>query len=233
MAATSRFSFGDVVLVPFPFTDQSGTKKRPAVVVSSQGYNANRRDIVIMAITSQVRTPLGFGESMVADWQGAGLVKESVLKPVFTTIEQGLVIRVMGHLSADARKRLAVLIYSDKVHSMSDWSRLLRSPNNVKRYFSAGVPALSQLRLLRVVIGPGAVKVALGFPGIPAGATDKWRRSGYTAVDLILRLSKATIEHMDSAALLLEQADVSVDLSQSQSWPRKSAQSDKWKLCFL
>ncbi|MCA3227136.1 MAG: type II toxin-antitoxin system PemK/MazF family toxin [Burkholderiales bacterium] len=107
MAATSRFSFGDVVLVPFPFTDQSGTKKRPAVVVSSQGYNANRRDIVIMAITSQVRTPLGFGESMVADWQGAGLVKESVLKPVFTTIEQGLVIRVMGHLSAVSQRMVA------------------------------------------------------------------------------------------------------------------------------
>lgn len=27
-------AFGDVVLVPFPFTDQSGTKKRPAVIVS-------------------------------------------------------------------------------------------------------------------------------------------------------------------------------------------------------
>ena len=53
MAATSRFSFGDVVLVPFPFTDQSGTKKRPAVVVSSHSYNASRRHIVIMAITSQ------------------------------------------------------------------------------------------------------------------------------------------------------------------------------------
>ena len=100
MAATSRFSFGDVVLVPFPFTDQSGAKKRPAVVVSSHGYNASRRDIVIMAITSQVRTPLGFGEAMVGDCQGAGLVTESVLKPVFTTIALGLVIRVMGHLSA-------------------------------------------------------------------------------------------------------------------------------------
>jgi mRNA interferase MazF len=99
MTFSAGFSFGDVVLVPFPFTDQSGTKKRPAVVVSSQGYNANRRDIVIMAITSQVRTPLGFGEAMVGDWQGAGLVKASVLKPVFTTIEQGLVLRVMGHLS--------------------------------------------------------------------------------------------------------------------------------------
>lgn len=31
MAATSRFSFGDVVLVPFPFTDQSGTRSaRPS-----------------------------------------------------------------------------------------------------------------------------------------------------------------------------------------------------------
>jgi mRNA interferase MazF len=67
LSNASRFSVGDVVLVPFPFTDQSGAKKRPAVLVSSSGYNANRRDIVIMAITSQVRMPLGFGEAMVTD----------------------------------------------------------------------------------------------------------------------------------------------------------------------
>lgn len=106
MVTTSRFSFGDVVLVPFPFTDQSGSKKRPAVVVSSHTYNANRRDIVIMAITSQVRQPLAFGEAMVADWQAAGLIKASVLKPVFTTIEQGLVIRTMGLLSVPDAKAL-------------------------------------------------------------------------------------------------------------------------------
>lgn len=77
MAATPRFGFGDVVLVPFPFTDQSGTKKRPAVVVSSNGYNAARRDVVIMAITGQVRQPLAFGEALIADWQAAGLIKAS------------------------------------------------------------------------------------------------------------------------------------------------------------
>lgn len=99
-------SFGDVVLVPFPFTDQSGTKKRPAAVVSSSGYNAGRRDLVIMAITSQVRQPLGFGEALVNDWQSAGLIKPSVLKPVLTTIEQGLVIRTMGTLSAADLRRL-------------------------------------------------------------------------------------------------------------------------------
>jgi len=32
------YSFGDVILAPFPFTDQAGTKKRPAVVVSNAAY---------------------------------------------------------------------------------------------------------------------------------------------------------------------------------------------------
>lgn len=97
-------AFGDVVLVPFPFTDQSGAKKRPAVIVSSSGYNTNRRDLVIMAITSQVRQPLGFGEALGVDWPAAGLIKPAVLKPVLTTIEQGLVVRALGALSvADLR----------------------------------------------------------------------------------------------------------------------------------
>ena len=63
-----------------------------------------------MAITSQVRTPLGFGEAMVADWQATGLVKASVLKPVFTSIEQALVIRVMRTLAAADIKTLREVV---------------------------------------------------------------------------------------------------------------------------
>jgi mRNA interferase MazF len=62
MGSTSQFNVGDVILVPFPFTNQSGGKKRPAVVISSNTYNSQRRDIVILAITSQIRHPLDFGE---------------------------------------------------------------------------------------------------------------------------------------------------------------------------
>jgi mRNA interferase MazF len=49
--AATGFAFGEVLLVPFPFTDQQGIKQRPAVVVSSRAYNVNRPDVLIMAIT--------------------------------------------------------------------------------------------------------------------------------------------------------------------------------------
>jgi mRNA interferase MazF len=75
----TSFEFGDVVLVPFPFTDQSTTKKRPAVVVSSQLYNSERPDVIIMAITSQVRAGNTF-DIPVQDWQSAKLLKPSVMK---------------------------------------------------------------------------------------------------------------------------------------------------------
>jgi mRNA interferase MazF len=63
-----------------------------------------------MAITGQVRSPLGYGEAMVDDWRGAGLIKASVLKPVFSTIEQRLVMRVIGHLSAADMQTLQRLL---------------------------------------------------------------------------------------------------------------------------
>jgi mRNA interferase MazF len=44
--------FGKVVLVPFPFTDQSATKQRPGVIISSLAYNHARRDLILMPITS-------------------------------------------------------------------------------------------------------------------------------------------------------------------------------------
>lgn len=100
MVTPARFAFRDVVLVPFPFSDQSGTKQRPAVIVSSDTYSTRRRDLVILAITSQLRSPPGFAEALVADWRAAGLIKPSAFKTVFATIEQALVIRSLGNLAA-------------------------------------------------------------------------------------------------------------------------------------
>lgn len=48
------YDFGDVVLVPFPFTNQTASKQRLAVVVSTKTYNSAKPDVILMPITSQV-----------------------------------------------------------------------------------------------------------------------------------------------------------------------------------
>ena len=63
MPTTTGYEFGDVVLVPFPFTDQSAMTKRPAVVVSSDPYNRSRPDVIVLAVTSQKRAISGIGEA--------------------------------------------------------------------------------------------------------------------------------------------------------------------------
>jgi mRNA interferase MazF len=95
------YSFGDVIVVPFPFTDQSATKKRPAVVVSSAAYHRERPDLILMAVTSQLRPSPTVGEVAIVHWQAAGLLKPSVIKPLLTTIEARLVLRQLGRLHAD------------------------------------------------------------------------------------------------------------------------------------
>ena len=106
MPSMTGSEFGDIVLIAFPFTDQIGQKKRPAVVVSTKDYNEARPDLILMAITSRVRTPAGFGEVALSDWQGAGLIKASVIKPVIFTVEKRLVLKTMGQLGADDQHAL-------------------------------------------------------------------------------------------------------------------------------
>lgn len=79
------------------------------MVVSGRDYADARPDIVIMAVTSQIRLPLGYAEHTITDWAAAGLIKPSVLKPVFATIEQALVRRVLGHLTQPDRSQVRTL----------------------------------------------------------------------------------------------------------------------------
>ncbi len=106
MPSMTPFEFGDIILVPFPFTDQSATKKRPAVVISSKRYNEQRPDLIIMAVTSQIKPAAIIGEVIIQDWQTAGLLKPSAIKPVITTIEKPMVLMTRGQLKQNDQKAL-------------------------------------------------------------------------------------------------------------------------------
>ena len=83
MPNTIAYSFGDVVLVPFPFTDQTAVKKQPAVVVSADAYHQRRPDVIVMAVTHTL-------SEIVAD----RLQSRSVWVPVKTRVDLVAVVGV-------------------------------------------------------------------------------------------------------------------------------------------
>jgi mRNA interferase MazF len=92
------FRRGDVVLVEFVFSDESGRKQRPALVVSSDAYHRARQGVVISAIPSNVTRRL-FGEHVLADWQVAGLLFPSTATGILRTIKHSMVRRRLGSLA--------------------------------------------------------------------------------------------------------------------------------------
>jgi mRNA interferase MazF len=109
MPPTTSFEFGDVVLVAFPFTDQSASKKRPAVVVSSDAYHRWRVDMLVMVVTGQLGTRRA-GDLEIRNWQAAGLLKPSLVKPVVATLERRLALKKLGRLAAPDRQALGEAI---------------------------------------------------------------------------------------------------------------------------
>jgi mRNA interferase MazF len=91
----TAYNRGDIVLVAFVFSDESGKKLRPAVVISSAAYNRSRQEIVVAAITSNIRRRF-FGDHLVADWKGAGLLFPSSVAGIFRTIKRTMVDRKLG-----------------------------------------------------------------------------------------------------------------------------------------
>src|SRR5947209_2264626 len=77
MPSMTRYDPGDVVLVRFPFTDLSSSKKRPALVLNPSKFTANHGDVVVLALTSQ---PQGDKSLQLRHWQKAGLPKPTLDK---------------------------------------------------------------------------------------------------------------------------------------------------------
>jgi len=87
------FSRGEVVLLPIPFTDLTSRKVRPAVVI---GQSSGVGDLFVVPISSQLRNV----EMALADWREAGLNVACGIKAQLATVEQRLVVKSLGTLSA-------------------------------------------------------------------------------------------------------------------------------------
>lgn len=101
-----RYRFGDVVEVEYPYTDFSGEKVRPAVVISSDQYNQALPQLILLPITGSTWIEGRiFGTVEVLDPAAANLSKESVIKAAPHTVDVGKVKR-RGTLDKTTRARL-------------------------------------------------------------------------------------------------------------------------------
>ena len=107
---------GDVIAVPYDYSDLSGGKVRPALVVSSDAYNLARPDVVAAGISSQIAR-VGPYDHLLVDWAATGLRYPSLVRGRLLTIEQSLIRRGVGRLMpgdmAACEEKLASFLLSD------------------------------------------------------------------------------------------------------------------------
>ena len=93
---------GDVVIVPFPFTDRDAAKRRPALVCSAAAFNRQARHLVLAMITTATHSPWP-GDVPIRDLADAGLPAPSVVRWKLFTLDASFVLGRAGALSSRDR----------------------------------------------------------------------------------------------------------------------------------
>jgi len=91
-----NFSKGDIVLLPYPFTNLKTTKVRPAVVVATE--DGRFADVFVVPVTSRIEN-LNTGEFVLRDWNKSGLNVISAVKRGCVLVETSLIKMKVGKLS--------------------------------------------------------------------------------------------------------------------------------------
>ena len=112
MWSTTTHSRGDIVLVPFAFSDRTGFKPRPTLVLSSSAFHARRADIIVAALTSRIREPLLTGDYHIQDWRACGLRRPTVATAILRTVKSFQVMSKVGVLPAPELRQYDELLRS-------------------------------------------------------------------------------------------------------------------------
>jgi len=94
----------DVVAVPFPFTDEPGIKRRPALVLTNMSFNKNGHSVLSM-ITTKGHLPWP-GDSEIEKYSAAGLNLPCQVRLKVFTLDNRLLLKKIGHLAESDAKRV-------------------------------------------------------------------------------------------------------------------------------
>mgnify|MGYP001576037041 FL=1 len=92
----------DLLLVPFPFSDQKGKKIRPVIVISSNEFNVNSEDILVIGVTSNIlkdKYTLGFTNKDLEEgklFTNCSIKCENILK-----VDKEIIIKKIGKIKKE------------------------------------------------------------------------------------------------------------------------------------
>jgi len=92
------FDSGEVIVVPFPFTDRAMHKRRPALVLSNRSFNEQHRHLLLAMVTSANNPPWP-SDVRIIDQVSTGLPSPSVIRMKLFTLDERLVLDTIGKLS--------------------------------------------------------------------------------------------------------------------------------------
>lgn len=101
------FIKGDVVVIPFPFSDLSGSKKRPALVLADLPGN----DIILCQITSQQTKDAFSIQIDINDFANGSLPITSNIRPTrIFTADKSIIVRKAGTLKVAVTTKVSQIL---------------------------------------------------------------------------------------------------------------------------
>jgi mRNA interferase MazF len=94
----------DVVVVPFPFTDQDTDKRRPALVLSDHDLFNNETQNCVMAMITSAKNPDWPLDVKIGSIKKAGLPAPSKVRMKLFTLDDRIIIKKIGGLAAKDQK---------------------------------------------------------------------------------------------------------------------------------
>lgn len=94
----------DVVVVPFPFTDQNTEKRRPALVLSDQNNFNNLTQNCVLAMITSAKNPDWPLDARIGSLKKAGLPAPSKVRMKLFTLDSRLIIKKTGGLASKDQK---------------------------------------------------------------------------------------------------------------------------------
>lgn len=110
MKLTKIYKPFTILVIPFPFTDSSQKKKRPALVVSSKTYQKETDHISLLMITSAQHSAW-YGDYLITELEPTGLNSKSIVRQKIFTLDMRLILQEIGMLSDKDQKEISKKFY--------------------------------------------------------------------------------------------------------------------------